>query len=669
MGHRSVIGWALTVALAPLLGACAEEPTEQPADARLGQAEQAIEQDLWIPADRPSAPPLTLVWTTTIGTPALLTSLSVRVRNTTPTLKAYTLQVKSFGLDHRTVTRSLGSFEVSGNQTATYSIPLADLPIKSVSHSSELTVEATLTHEGQPLVLSTPSAFVHFASAGARAGTVYGFDALQDTFKSGLIGDDGFDLEGTVLVGSNYLDIDALREREGLVDPDLGPVYLANGSPDWPLEAPPGGWYGACPRWVTSFVDDSNGDYANGLPIGAAWARAEIRKASSGICASVDPSDCSTLVWAGRLDDVGCARFNAETSTTYFIKVYTDVGYSPSPQTIPFLSRSQVKLCPAVDSNPEDCEVQALVRSFTTPASSITTSWPLNLPPSQAGNAGAVASRLLALDDLPNGKYDMLVNKGCPDSDPDTPATDSCAAGDTVYIGPQAPNSDVPADVHWKNVIGHELGHTVQKKVIGYLLNTQKWCFSTGCVPDDPADPLSCHCEHIGTVDSINQLHCMQSSERTSAANVEGFGHFFAAKLWNDPTESDCEYNYYKEFRNDDGSKTFPPMELDCRSPAKWRNNHCFNAERGTEYDWMQFFWSLNTVGANKISLNEIGLIHQTACGGYCTEGGVNGEPHNFDMTWTELHDAAALHYGGLNEVHVIYLRNTGDAFGVSELP
>ena len=34
-----------------------------------------------------------------------------------------------------------------------------------------------------------------------------------------------------------------------------------------------------------------------------------------------------------------------------------------------------------------------------------------------------------------------------------------------------------------------------------------------------------------------------------------------------------------------------------------------------------------------------------------------------------ELHDAAALDLGGLNEVHVVYLRNTGDAFGVSELP
>ena len=46
-----------------------------------------------------------------------------------------------------------------------------------------------------------------------------------------------------------------------------------------------------------------------------------------------------------------------------------------------------------------------------------------------------------------------------------------------------------------------------------------------------------CRCDHVT---SSNQLHCLQSREKIDTAIIEGFGYFFAAKLFNDEDENDC---------------------------------------------------------------------------------------------------------------------------------
>jgi hypothetical protein len=99
---------ARIVFLLTLLSGCESDPSDDTESSEeVGDAESAFagsDHPSWIPDDRPSPPPLALSWTTPIGSPALLNSFTLRVRNTSTAAKNYTLRTNSFGLDHRTVT-------------------------------------------------------------------------------------------------------------------------------------------------------------------------------------------------------------------------------------------------------------------------------------------------------------------------------------------------------------------------------------------------------------------------------------------------------------------------------------------------------------------------------------------------------------------------------------
>jgi hypothetical protein len=45
-------------------------------------------------------------------------------------------------------------------------------------------------------------------------------------------------------------------------------------------------------------------------------------------------------------------------------------------------------------------------------------------------------------------------------------------------------------------------------------------------------------------VPTDEQLHCLQSLEEPNAAQIEGFGYFFAAKAFNNDGEGDCTFVY-----------------------------------------------------------------------------------------------------------------------------
>lgn len=110
----------------------------------------------------------------------------------------------------------------------------------------------------------------------------------------------------------------------------------------------------------------------------------------------------------------------------------------------------------------------------------------------------------------------------------------------------------------------------------------------------------ACGCSHV----ELGAFHCLQSIERISRADSEGFAQFFASLVWNDPSSTECVFNYYKEFLDEGpsscrvvdaqgnpdplacrpfafpdqtaGTVTLPPMSVDCGSAAKWRNqNRC----------------------------------------------------------------------------------------------
>jgi hypothetical protein len=99
-----------------------------------------------------------------------------------------------------------------------------------------------------------------------------------------------------------------------------------------------------------------------------------------------------------------------------------------------------------------------------------------------------------------------------------------------------------------------------------------------------------------------------------TAAQIEGWGHFLAARSLNNGFENNCTFGYYKEFKNDDLSTTFPPMIKSCFNQVKWMANRCQATNRGTEWDWMNFYWRV----ANKdgISFSDFNSLYRSACGG-----------------------------------------------------
>jgi hypothetical protein len=139
-----------------------------------------------------------------------------------------------------------------------------------------------------------------------------------------------------------------------------------------------------------------------------------------------------------------------------------------------------------------------------------------------------------------------------------------------------------------------------------------------------------CGCQHV---DAANALHCLQSIERSGPAQGEGFAQFYASRGWNTPTEADCTFVYYKEFLDTNchansvctpvsaGGTTLqsnlPPVRVDCANPVKWRNTYCpvsEAAEFGTELDWMQFYYSLNTNPQMRFPMSDIFLMYRHAC-------------------------------------------------------
>ncbi len=238
-----------------------------------------------------------------------------------------------------------------------------------------------------------------------------------------------------------------------------------------------------------------------------------------------------------------------------------------------------------------------------------------------------------------------------------TDAADGCAGGECYCAYADQGTS--------KYVTTHELGHMIQEALAGtfgggggeYVFDCPKYPGTDECIEhfglpgkhddgttalvDPPLMHEVCGCQHVK---AANAYHCLQSIERAARADGEGFAQFFASLMWNESTGS-CRFNYYKEvldvdqgcrvspdddpeacttFTLRDGSSaavTLPPVPIDCRAPAKWRNRNACTVNEdlgstlrkktmGTEYDWMTFLFAVNST----FGFNELMNIYKHAC-------------------------------------------------------
>jgi hypothetical protein len=218
----------------------------------------------------------------------------------------------------------------------------------------------------------------------------------------------------------------------------------------------------------------------------------------------------------------------------------------------------------------------------------------------------------------------------------------ACATNDLIMLAPDWVKSDgqrIRGDGFWKYVVAHEIGHTIQRRAMGIPAAHYRRVGGRAEPDRDAALKASamCTCDHV---DTSNKLHCLQSLEEHGAANVEGFAQFFASRVWNRASESDCTFKYYKEFFDGDcvpgssscedfagGKRSRPPIPVSCLSPIRWRNNHWLDlqvspgelvTDFGTELDWMGFLYASNTQGSNALSMADIFGVFRTACGASC---------------------------------------------------
>jgi hypothetical protein len=587
--------------------------------------------------------PLSLSWRSQF--PGIQSVSSVALRVQARERVSIALELTSEGLDFRTVGRAYGAFDLKPGESREVSVRLVDVPLQGVSYSSQVAVLARTTRaDGTTLTQRSPEFHAHFSEDHSRA-FVYSGETMERELNGGQLTGDAFALMGRIWTGERFEDVADVRRREfgGDPPPQAGPhggFGIAGGVGPAPVQG-----YPIEVDWTTYFLDAGHGeDFANTLgaqKLDASYASAKIGRVVQSPCAATSPSDpCVQIVWQGHLDADGRTKVPSPVpGASYFLWIYSEMKKGSTTASVHYWTDRET-----------DSGVRRWRLSFSIPPGL----GPVTTPALAVGwhrtsNAAAVMSRLFQVPDLvqdSGGSFRIHANKGCPTESTEIPADDACAPGTTVYTGPWTRTADgEPGSLQSKYVVAHEAGHAAMALGPGNPRNdyhaSQTWNL--------------CKCNHVT---ASNRLHCLQSAEYASTAQVEGFAHFAAARLFNRPTDGDCQFNYYKEFLPVFGPTKTPPVNVSCRNPVAWRDHRCPNASFGTEYDWMQFYWNVST-GVNASGVTDLYDIYTQACGGSCS--GVN-------VTWDDLVGAASTHFGAFDP-HALKFLNDGDTCGVDETP
>lgn len=259
----------------------------------------------------------------------------------------------------------------------------------------------------------------------------------------------------------------------------------------------------------------------------------------------------------------------------------------------------------------------------------------------------------------------------------------SCRSGGRLLLEPDGANI---SGTRFKYVVAHEFGHFIQGNAQGLMAQDYN-------APGLSGRGARCEC---AVVPGDENLHCLQSLEEPNAAQIEGFAQYYAAKVWNDDTQNDCTFVYYKNFGdttcwpgvtdcvNDAASGLInnkPPMPVSCVQPVRWRNTNCLGASpsdallaSGTEFDWLEFLYGIgqNATPAARWSMQDVFNAYVVACGDNtpanaqrCTGGNVSWAG---STTAKSLRDGAA-GLKGASSAATLAFQAAGNTFGISNTP
>ncbi|MCU0664143.1 MAG: hypothetical protein MUC50_17670 [Myxococcota bacterium] len=352
-----------------------------------------------------------------------------------------------------------------------------------------------------------------------------------------------------------------------------------------------------CADWLTNYTDNGYGEdyfYETGDNLRSAqFTHAKIYRKSGAYWVQA---------WEGTLDSDSCTGYISVTaSTDYRLYRYTWLETADSKEV--YVMADDVEWEPTPVSEYWGYSTGAYLFNgyFTHDFSS------LSMALTKETKIGAVMTRLLG-----NGStLGYLSNHITYISTDNAAPTQVC----TGTMGMPDIDTDehavciVGEHVNKKFVIAHEMGHKIAGMNDGPRRGDDGG--DHGVFGDTDSDER-CNCDHIST----DEGHCLNSREHFGKGNAEGFAHFISASTFNNRSQSTNNggFAYYKRVRRPSGDNTVPnyfspPYQVDLTDNETWMESECSVSSgdsRGTEWDWLQFYWNTYTDGADWITIDKI---------------------------------------------------------------
>lgn len=245
----------------------------------------------------------------------------------------------------------------------------------------------------------------------------------------------------------------------------------------------------------------------------------------------------------------------------------------------------------------------------------------------------------------------------------------ACVTGWNMYLGQDGTGAWTNTS---KSTILHEFGHLIANSSFGGFITPGTTPASTYCASvTNGAGFDACRCDQVDPTGSSpycggedwDRLHCLNSREYVHAAFNEGWGHYLATRVLNDSTQSGAVFPYYKDSLSSNLSELQAPVAHQARPSTahRWMETKCSDTmtDRGTEMDWLSFFYYVGTQTANAYSLqNYWALMYSSSvCNGPCTSA------HEVD--WDDI-VAGVNNTAGFSGAKKLHFINSGDSYGVN---
>ncbi len=639
----------LVVAPSTIFGTSCEQGTSDVGE--VGVATQPLPSKAVDP-DHATAPEIIVAWK---GVPfglAVPASAALTATITSPSGEAKEGRVSliASGLDGQLVERDLGKFSVAGGGGAEVSFAPEAIPLQSEIATSFVVLQAELVRpDGFVMRTGTQPLYYRFEK-GYETVLLHHVDDVAFLPDGGTLVTDTMDVQGRVLdTNQQWQDLpgpDAkLGYKRGLTgvravaaNPDGTPADTFTNGAGQPPVSPLSASVTVCSTWRVQYIDAGYGEDAFTT---SAWTDVPASLAYAYVLSVPG----NAVYWQGQLDVNGCTTpvtlpagtFRLQQRTAYtglwgvtFNNYYMSGGV------------------------PYEYQVWADFTSSGSGSSTVTVHPTFN---NDVIQAAAVAGREVAWHFLTaffgggglgliSGTYTVHANEGC--GPPLDPPTDSCYDPNLqlVHLGTSVVGGY--SDAHWKFVIAHETGHMVQHRGMGFFSYDYN---------DIASEPL-CKCNY--STQWGNTVHCLQSREWSGGAQMEGFAHAFASRVFNSPFEANGTFVYYKPFEFWPGAFLYPPVGRNAFAMVHWMETHCLASARGTEFDWLTFEYNISSHNqSNPTDLPQLFDIYKRACTG---NPSINCGGQN--VQWETLRLAAQTHYGAANPRYVRF-RDTGMSYGV----